>query len=118
MLGFGSIEKEFENAEERAFIEFCDEAKSDADRYVTDELVASVTDFIKKRELELDKKYRAYRSAEHFPDRYSTFHSRIANTASDIVVIVNFMHINRKHSLSPDGWAAMTSKRIFHWEYE
>jgi hypothetical protein len=29
------------------------------------------------------------------------------------LAVVKFMHVNRRHALSPDGWALMQSERIF-----
>ena len=54
-----------------------------------------------------------YKSASTYPDRYSYYWVTVVHGASDIVALFNFTHVNRRHALSPDGWAAMMNKRTF-----
>lgn len=115
IIGFGSIEKQFEQSEEEAFVAFAaDEYRKESEGYVTDDLAAKVRDWFAKRALESQERADAYKDAPNYPDRYSRYWVTVMDDASNLVAIVRFHHINRKHALSPDGWAVMQTKRIFH----
>jgi hypothetical protein len=115
ILGFGSTETEFEAAEEAAFIERVTQTYAkQTSGYFTDEFVKAVETWVEDRAKELRAVAKSYEKAETFPDRYSYYYPYIAQSASDIVLIANFQHINRRHALSPDGWALMQNKRLFH----
>lgn len=55
-----------------------------------------------------------YKKSSDHPDRYSYFYATIINDANYIVFIIKFSHINRKHSLSPDGWALLQNEKSFY----
>ena len=49
------------------------------------------------------------------PDRYSTFWASIipvfdwTDDEQSFVAVFHFLHINRRHAMSPDGWGCMTA---------
>lgn len=114
VLGFGSTETAFEAAEETAFIEFVTEQyKARKLSYLTDELVRDVEQWVADRTAHLRAESKKNDTAVDYPDRYSYYSGNVAASASAIVLIANFMHINRRHGMSPDGWALMQNKRLF-----
>lgn len=115
MIGFGSTETDFEEAQGRAFQDFVakrfDELNLD---YFTTEFVKEVSNWLDAQ----GKSYRllgkAHDNAECPPDRYSYFYPHLTDSASCMVAVIKFHHINRRHGLSPDGWALLQSERLFH----
>jgi len=113
-VGFGSTEADFEAAEESAFREkFRDACASNNAGYVTDELVMEMRQWVALRASLLRKAADDYKSAEEYPDRYSSYRVTVLNDANHIVAIMRFTHINRRHAMSPDGWGAMWTNRCF-----
>jgi len=118
MIGFGSTETHVEEALESAFTEYVKH------RYATHPVCCFTDEFIKDAEGWLDDKGEQSRAIaktydEHpdHPDRYSYFYPHVTSSASAIVALVTFHHINRRHGLSPDGWALMKTERtIIIWE--
>lgn len=114
VLGFGSTETAFEASEEAAFIEFVTEQyKARKLSYITDEFVRDVAQWVGGRTARLRAESKKNDSAVDYPTRYSYYSGDVASSASAIVLIANFMHINRRHGMSPDGWALMQNKRLF-----
>ena len=126
ILGFGKTETDFEN-QEFDFVEQFIQKKSDAfvgDKYnfkFDEELVKELTKEIEERQeyfVELDKKYK---NAKDFPDRYSTYSFDILSDGySNLCVVFKFMHTNRRHPMSPDGWALLQSKKVYYadaWDF-
>ena len=64
------------------------------------------------------QKYRdkadEYKEATDFPDRYSSFYPEVTDNYNSIIVILHFSHINRRHAMSPDGWALMQNDRFIY----
>ncbi len=118
-LGFGQTETDYEDNLGREFEQF---VKSEFDEVCKAHSFAMVYDHNAKRIREwLTSKAGESRSmADQFdesdkpPARYSSFHATLTDSASDVVAIVDFTHINRKHALSPDGWGLLQTKRLFH----
>lgn len=115
VVGFGTTETEFEAAEEDAFDSFVTKLyRERSPNYFTDELVKEVEAWAKSRTDELRAASKRNDMAADFQNRYSYYFANVISGASDIVLIAKFMHINRRHALSPDGWALMKNKRLFH----
>lgn len=115
ILGFGSTEKAFEQQEAEAIRAFAiNKAKEMSADYVTSELAECVRQWCKARGENYREKANEYDEATNFPDRYSYFHSWMLNDASNIVIILTFMHTARRHALSPDGWALLQVKHLVH----
>jgi len=113
-IGFGSTERDFEEAERRAFEEYVSNRYNDLGcEYITDELAKDVADWLKRRQQRFSDDADGYKHAINFPDRYSYFFARVIHGASDIIALYEFMHINRRHALSPDGWALLQNRRLF-----
>ena len=67
-------------------------------------LVCEVIKEVEQRYKELSNNYDKMSRSE-VPERYSCFWAR----KSGEVIIFDFHHINRQHSMSPDGWALLKS---------
>lgn len=114
-LGFGSTESSFEQAEASAIKAHVQQRYVELGlTFVTDEFATEIEAWAKSRGAELKAQSQAFDKAEKFPDRYSYYFARVAQSASDIVVILEIMHTNRRHALSPDGWAALKTTRLVH----
>ncbi len=110
MIGFGRTEEDFEQAEITAFKEFAED-RLHGEPYVTPEALKEITDWAENRGKEFREKSDAYREADKFPSRYSYFYPHVMSSASYVAVILKFSHINRRHAMSPDGWAMLSSER-------
>lgn len=118
IIGFGSTETAFENAEEAAFKEYVESRLAESDPgYFSHELAKDVETWLAGRAADYRVQADEYKTSATFPDRYSYFYPRLIHTASDLIVRVTFHHVNRRHGLSPDGWALMATKRLFDIEY-
>src|ERR1700761_3693899 len=115
ILGFGSTEKAKEQEIGDLLVSFVKEKFSESDdSYFTDDLKEQAKKFAKELEDEHRARDAEYKTAPTYPDRYSTFWVRVLNDASNMVFIVSFLHTNRRHALSPDGWAALSTEEIFN----
>jgi len=115
ILGFGSTEQQVEQHEEEAIKEFvsavflemgCD--------YFTAKMVERVRKWCDERASSSRTEAEQYKDAVDYPDRYSSYWATVLDDASNIVVILKFHHINRRHAMSPDGWALLQSTRLVH----
>ena len=112
-VGFGSTEQEFEDAEIYAFKEHCRaEYLRRGLSYIDDEMAEAVEEWVRERAMRHRERYDGYRNSDEFPPRYSSYYVSVLNDASHIVAIYRFSHINRRHALSPDGWAMMNTERV------
>ncbi len=121
VLGFGSTETAFEEQERQFIADFLEENKHKhedlTDWFIfPDELVERLEIMLKARTDEYKRLDKEYRTAESFPDRYSYYYYTILHDLHDIVVLPKFCHTNRRHALSPDGWAAMWTEPTFHFK--
>lgn len=112
IIGFGSEENRAEENEFEVIREFCRDTYlyMNCD-YVTDDFVNVVEEFVKKRGAISRGLADSYRKSDDFPDRYSSFYPTVLHDASNVVVILRFSHYNRRHALSPDGWAVLCRDR-------
>lgn len=116
IIGFGKTEADFEEAEEAAILTFAKELYiRDGLIYVTNEFSAAIKEWCAERGAALQAKADAYKDAATYPDRYSYYWPRVLHSASDTIVILTFHHVNRRHALSPDGWALMRTERLVHF---
>lgn len=116
-IGFGSTEQAFEAAEEQAIREHIEQRYSElALDYFTDAFVKEISEWVKERGAELRAVSVRYKNAADYPSRYSEYWPIVISDASHIVVILTILHVNRRHGLSPDGWATMRSKPVFLFE--
>lgn len=114
VLGFGSTEKAFEDAEERAIGEYITERfQATDDGYFSDELIADITKWIKARADDLHAQSKVHKKAAEYPSRYSEYWPTVLSDASHIAVVMSVHHINRRHAMSPDGWAVMQTRPVF-----
>lgn len=119
VVGFGTTELEFAHNEENALREYAEELfREHNDRgkmeYFTKEFINEIENWVGKRRIENYNLCKHYDKAEEYPERYSRFWCIVTQSASDIVVIYNFLHTNRRHSFSPDGWAVMSGEHMVH----
>lgn len=113
VLGFGSTEEAFEKAEEAAIRAFSERYYTKLGLgYFDDKFVKALRAWLKRRTATLDELYEANRTAANPPARYSTYWTDVAQSASNVVVIMKIHHINRRHAMSPDGWALLKTKRL------
>lgn len=121
ILGFGSQEKEFEKQQHDFVHHFIvEESKKSTDFGFTKELVQKLTALLEKKEEPYDRANHCNKTAEHPPERYATFHFSIIYSWETLCVAFRFIHINRRHPLSPDGWASLQTKSYFCadvWDY-
>ena len=115
IIGFGATETAFEDAQGEAFKDFVtkrfDELALD---YFTTEFVNEVRIWLDAQGEQFRILAETYAKAENHPDRYSSFYPALTDSASDMVAILRFHHINRRHGMSPDGWALLQSERLFN----
>ncbi len=126
VLGFGKTETDFEE-QEFAFVE--EFIKEKANNFVGDncefdfssDLVAELNQKLKERKSFYDKADEDYKMATEHPDRYSTYYfDTLTDTFANLCVVFKFSHINRRHALSPDGWALMKTKKVYYadiWDF-
>lgn len=120
VLGFGSTETAFEKQEMEAFVDYVHERYADIP-YMTDAFVNEIRSWLDARAKTYRETAGGYKEAEAPPSRYSYFWPHIASSASCIVAIFKFSHINRRHAMSPDGWAMLQSERtarVFGWDVQ
>jgi hypothetical protein len=125
ILGFGKTEEDFEQQEIDFVEKFIKEkANSFSGRKIdfnfNDELVAELTSKLEEREEYYKKIDEEFDKAENPPERYSMFYFKILSDRFDLCIIFRFFHTHRKHSLSPDGWALLKTKRFYHaysWDF-
>jgi len=126
ILGFGKTERNFEQQEFSFVEEFIKEKVKEfvGDKYkfkFSDDFVKELNEKLKERKEHYDKLRDEYETATEYPDRYTTYHFTVlTDTYSSLCVVFRFSHINRKHALSPDGWALMETKRVYYadiWDF-
>lgn len=115
ILGFGSTEKGFEENEYNFVQNFL--KKKATGNYYSNEVVEELKQELKKRADDYKKLDEEYKTSPTFPDRYGYYYFNVINDASDLCVICTFMHINRRHALSPDGWGMMVSKPVWYFKH-
>ena len=102
ILGFGAVE-------ERAARNIINECH-DAIKNLSD--CEKIIDRIKKKYDAIEKKYAKLDKAK-VPERYSYFWHVVHRIYEDKYIIeFHFHHINRRHALSPDGWALLCTEWI------
>ena len=111
-LGFGSTEKDFAENEMQFVRDWCaDYEKEHPNVYWSEESFVSA---LKLAIGERAKKYKSddekYKTATEYPNRYSYFWFTVYTDTSSVVVVFDIHHINRRHALSPDGWALMVGE--------
>jgi hypothetical protein len=126
ILGFGKTEEDFEN-QEFEFVENFIRERADnfvGDKYdfnFDDELIKELTDKLKERKEHYDKLRDKYKEATEYPDRYTTYYfSVLTDKFANLCVVFHFSHINRRHALSPDGWAMIGVKKVYYadaWDF-
>lgn len=114
MFGFGSAEIEYEKSVEQAIREFVAETFPREDQFFTDSFFKQVKSHVDGMAAESRAMGDKHKDSLTYPDRYSYFWVTTIGDACHIVFIVKFHHINRRHTASPDGWALMTSEKIFY----
>lgn len=118
IIGFGSTEEQFVRDEERLIREHLSKRAPElAPLYNTDELIADLRSFLQGRADELHKLSATYKKASDYPERYSEYWPTVISDASHIVVILRLHHINRRHALSPDGWALWSRTETLLFEH-
>jgi len=120
IIGFGSTETNLQNKLQDEITKYvCDLYVKEKPDYISDAFVEKVTKWVNKKAEESRESAAGYKTAEKFPDRYSSFYATVLKDASHIVFILKFSHINRRHAFSPDGWAMLQSEQFFYidsWE--
>ena len=104
ILGFG--QSEIDTA--KSIIKEC------YDAIINDmENAKEIIDSIKKKYKDQSDKYGEMKKYDA-PERYSTFWANIMPIKYDMYFVCHFSftHINRRHALSPDGWACLQTKWI------
>lgn len=114
ILGFGSTEEGFVRAEEKAIGDHIKARFAELGlSYFTDEFTRDIAGWVKDRGAALRAESARYKTAETYPDRYSDYHASVFGDASNIAVVLHCFHTNRRHAMSPDGWAAFTERAVF-----
>ena len=116
ILGFGSTESKFEQ-QECDSIDYFVRGKNPTEGYFTPEFISQLKEFVDSRGTELRSISDSYKTSDSYPDRYSYFWATVLHDASNVVVIFRFSHINRRHAMSPDGWAMLSSKKLHLVEF-
>lgn len=114
VLGFGVTEKQFEENLEDFLLDYVTKEYSASKQvYFENEFVARVETWAKNLALNSQEKAREYKTSADYPDRYTSYWISVVSSASYIVFIVTFHHVNRRHAMSPDGWGIMATKKAF-----
>lgn len=120
IIGFGSTEKSLEDKIEQQITDWVFEQYSNSDAvYFSGDFANKVAKYIDKMACESRKLAEQYKSDSDYPSRYSSFYHTVLHDASYMAIIIRFSHINRRHAMSPDGWALMQTQRVFvidEWE--
>lgn len=115
ILGFGDTEKRFEENLEKLMLDHVAKEYSESDEdYFSDAFVKKISVWASNLAEESRKEADEYKTAATYPDRYTSFWVSTIADASHIIFVVSFHHINRRHAMSPDGWALMQTKPCFH----
>jgi hypothetical protein len=116
-LGFGSTEQAFVEHEREAIrAEIKRLFAEQGVGYFTDDLATHLREWLSARSKETQAQADRYKAATEYPDRYSYYWPTVLDDANHVVVILSVHHINRRHALSPDGWALMREKPLFLFE--
>ncbi|WP_016743793.1 hypothetical protein [Rhizorhabdus wittichii] len=114
IIGFGSSEHAFETAEEDAIRGYASERYEALGLdYFTDELIADIREWLDARAKAYQRMADSYKISTDHPDRYSYYWPTVIADASNIVIKLSVHHINRRHGMSPDGWALLQTKPLF-----
>ena len=114
MIGFGSAEKTFEEDEGKAFRDYVWERyKADRPEYLDGAFSEDVYAWLRARAEGYLKEAEAFTDAENPPDRYAHTYPWVLSDGIYIVAVITFLHVNRRHPMSPDGWAATRNERSF-----
>lgn len=114
VIGFGSTEQAFEEGERKAFEGYVAQRFNELGcDYITEELARDVEVWLDARAAEFKARGDEYKTAADYPERYTYYWVSLIRSASTLVAKFSFHHINRRHALSPDGWALMVNKRLF-----
>ena len=111
ILGFGQTEKEREREFEESILECAKSHYDSSEQFITERLFLAVSDDAQKAAAESEKQYQEFKISDSHPSRYASFRVSGLHNANYIVLIVNWMHINRCNPLSSDGWSCMTSRQ-------
>ena len=112
ILGFGANEKEFEINLQNELTEFA-YSQHNGDETFSDETIESLKKYAKELSDQSLADSEKYKSSKEYPDRYSYFWPYIVGDCNMIAVRIDFHHINRRHGLSPDGWAMFKNEVTF-----
>lgn len=114
MIGFGSAEVGVENSLEKeiqAHVKF--KYAGAALDYYTEDFTKEMDGWIREMAVASRERAESYKNAETFPDRYSSYYACVVGDANYLCFIIKFSHTNRRHALSPDGWALLETERTF-----
>lgn len=112
MIGFGSTEIKYEQEIEGALFNYAEELYSVCEQsYFDDELIENFKKHVDSLAVNSRNKADAYKMDAEHPDRYSSFYAYVLGDCNYLMVNLSFSHINRRHAMSPDGWAMMSNKR-------
>jgi hypothetical protein len=114
VIGFGDVEKRYEENLESKIRDYVAEQYSErGDCYFADDFTKEIGKWANGLAMESQEIGEQYKKSETYPDHYSYFWCNTLGDASHIVFIISIHHINRRHGLSPDGWALMKTERVF-----
>lgn len=117
LIGFGSTEKKYEEDFEAQLFGKAEELLSSCEHnYFDDNLIAEFEKYVKVLAQKSKDEADSYKTDPNHPDRYTTVWPYVLGDCNYLMVKVTFHHVNRKHGLSPDGWAMMKSERCFAFD--
>lgn len=124
VLGFGKTEKDFVIQEFDFVEEFLQERSNTfTDKYdfgFSDGLIDELNVSLSERKEKYDQLAKEYKTAENYPERYTTYYFDVLHSVGNLCVVFVFSHINRHHPMSPDGWAMFGEKKVYHanvWDF-
>lgn len=116
IIGFGKTETDFEDKLEQVLSEMVSDMYYPS-HYFEDDFVSEVRKSADEMAKQSQNKSDEYKESETYPDRYTQYWISTVADASHIIFVVSFMHINRRHGFSPDGWACLQTKKAFVIEH-
>jgi len=113
IIGFGKTETDFENALEEKLFEIVEKEYDCEHDMFSDGFIERMKKAVNGWAKESQDKADEYKTAENYPSRYTQFWAYTLGDCNYCVFVITFHHINRRHGLSPDGWALMRTEKAF-----
>jgi len=116
IIGFGSTETQFEENEKKYIRDWvANTLQSQDEKFFDEGFVAGLKELLHARSAEYKANNDVHDNNETDPPaRYSKVDYVVMGDSCDLFVGMRFGHTNRRHALSPDGWAYLQTKQALY----